>query len=224
MAKTFLITLDSTTSPGPFNIYYDTIIDSNLVAASPSSANKASLLLGVNIDVSDNVNNIYLENLANGCENIEAVNVIPPTPTPTPTSTTTPTPTPTETVTPTPTPTEAVTPTPTITITPTPTETVTPTPTITITPTPTETATPTPTITYIYYTAEIYDCSDCGVTGTTTIAFPTGTSVNTAQFYNVLGASEPTVCYKPISLTTEVLSPIMDTTSYASCALACAIV
>jgi hypothetical protein len=89
MAKTFLITLDPTTSPGPFNIYYDTISDSNLVAASPSSADKASLLLGVNIVVSDDVNNIYLENLANGCENIELVNVVPPTTTTTTSTTST---------------------------------------------------------------------------------------------------------------------------------------
>jgi hypothetical protein len=91
MAKNFLITLDpaTSTSPGPFNIYYNTISDSNLVAASPSSATKASLLSGVNIIVSDDVNNIYLENLAEGCGNIKLVNVVPPTTTTTSTTTTT---------------------------------------------------------------------------------------------------------------------------------------
>jgi len=91
MAKNFLITLNpvTSTSPGPFNIYYDIISNSNPVPATPSSATKASLLLGVNIIVSDDVNNIYLENLANGCGNIELVNVVPPTTTTTSTTTTT---------------------------------------------------------------------------------------------------------------------------------------
>ena len=99
MAKNFLITLDPTTSPGPFNIYYDIISNSNLVAATPSSATKASLLLGVNIIVSDDVNNIYLENLAEGCGNIELVNVNPTTTTTTSTTTTTTTAAPTTTTT-----------------------------------------------------------------------------------------------------------------------------
>ena len=107
MAKTFLITLTPTDSPGPFNIYYNTISDATLIPASPSSSIKSSLLLGIYVIVADDVNNIYLENLANGCGNFEEVNISTPTPTPTVTLSG-PTPTPTPTVTPsgpTPTPT-----------------------------------------------------------------------------------------------------------------------
>jgi hypothetical protein len=167
MAKIFLITLDPTTSPGPFNIYYDTISDSNLVAASPNSANKSSLLLGVNVTVSDDVNNIYLENLANGCDNIELVNVAPTTTT---TTTTTLTPTVTPTVTPTATPTTTLTPTVTPTVTPTDvptTTTVTPTATPTLTPTVTPTDTPTTTTTSapteIYFDTLVGDIVTMGV-------------------------------------------------------------
>jgi hypothetical protein len=89
MAKIFLITLDPTTSPGPFNIYYNTVSDDTLIAATPNSATKASLLLGVNVSVDDDVNDIYLENLANGCLNKQGVNVLPPTTTTTSTTSTT---------------------------------------------------------------------------------------------------------------------------------------
>ena len=89
MAKIFLITLDPTTSPGPFNIYYNTVSDDTLVAATPNSATKASLLLGVNVSVDDDVKDIYLENLANGCLNKQGVNVLPPTTTTTSTTSTT---------------------------------------------------------------------------------------------------------------------------------------
>ena len=115
MAKTFLITLTPTDSPGPFNIYYNTISDATLIPASPSSSIKSSLLLGIYVIVADDVNNIYLENLANGCGNFEEVNISTPTPTPTPTVTLSgPTPTPTVTPSgPTPTPTNTPTETPT---------------------------------------------------------------------------------------------------------------
>jgi len=96
--------------------------------------------------------------------------------------------------------------------------------TSTSTSTSTTTTTTSAAITYIYYTAEIYDCTSCEPIDISVIAFPTGTTVNTAQFYNQVGASEPIICYKPIILTTEVFSPIMDTTTYATCALACAII
>jgi hypothetical protein len=100
MAKIFLITLDPTTSPGPFNIYYNTVSDDTLVAATPNSATKASLLLGVNVSVDDDVKDIYLENLANGCLNKQGVNVLPSTTTTsTTTSTTTTTASPTTTTT-----------------------------------------------------------------------------------------------------------------------------
>lgn len=101
---------------------------------------------------------------------------------------------------------------------------ITTTTTSTSTSTSTTTTTTSAAVTYIYYTAEIYDCTSCEPIGTTVIGFPTGTTVNTAQFYNQVGASEPTICYKPIILTTEVFSPIMDTTMYATCVLACAII
>jgi len=161
MAKIFLTTLDATTSPGPFNIYYNTTSSDSLIAASPSSADKASLLLGVYVTVSDDVKSIFLENIAIGCGNIVEVNVLPPTPTPTSTPTPTPTPTstpipPTATPTPTPTATPTATPTPTPTATPvpptaTPTPTPTATPTVTATPTPTPTSTPTPEQNCSYY-------------------------------------------------------------------------
>jgi len=157
MAKIFLITLDpaTSTSPGPFNIYYNTTSSDSLIAASPSSANKSSLLSGVYVTVSDDVKSIFLENIATGCGNIKEINVQPPTPTPTPTPTSTPTATPTSTptATPTPTPSSSPTPTPTVTLVP-PTATpvpptatpvpptATPTPTPTLTPTPTTTASP----------------------------------------------------------------------------------
>jgi len=68
MAKTFLTTLDPTTStsPGPFNIYYNTISNNSLIAASPSSADKASLLSGVYVTVPNDVQSIFLENTATG--------------------------------------------------------------------------------------------------------------------------------------------------------------
>ena len=87
MAKTFLITLDPTTSPGPFNIYYNTTSSDSLIAASPSNSNKSSLLSGVYVIVSDDVKSIFLENIATGCGNLKEINVEPPTPTPTPTAT-----------------------------------------------------------------------------------------------------------------------------------------
>jgi hypothetical protein len=89
MAKIFLITLDPTTSPGPINIYYNNVSNDTLVDATPNSATKASLLLGVNVNVDDDVKDIYLENLANGCLNKQGVNVLPPTTTTTSTTSTT---------------------------------------------------------------------------------------------------------------------------------------
>ena len=164
----FLITLDpaTSTSPGPFNIYYNTTSNNSLIAASPSSADKTSLLSGVYVTVPNDVQSIFLENTATGCGNLKEINVVPPTPTPTPTATATPTPTPTST--PTPTPTSTPTPTPTSTPTPTPTPTATlvgptptatPTPTSTPTPTPTTTPTPTPTPTATAAPCFIYNLS-----------------------------------------------------------------
>ena len=146
MAKLFLIQLDSGTTPGPFNIYYDQISGGNLIA---SNVTRATLLAGYQISVPDSTFYIYLENLATGCGNDYRVDVSDPTPTPTPTSTPTQTPTltatPTQTLTATPTTTPTSTPTSTSTPTATPTQTPTRTTTPTQTLTPTRTSTPTPT-------------------------------------------------------------------------------
>ena len=201
MAKNFLITLDPTTNPGPFNIYYNTISDSNLVAATPSSANKASLLLGVNIIVSDDVNNIYLENLANGCGNIELVNVVPPTTTTTSTTTTT-TAAPTTTTTtaaPTTTTTTAAPTTTTTTAAPTTTTTTT-----TAAPTTTTTAAPTTTTTTLSFTEyRVYGydaggdrsaaCSATNIPPSSpqTVYAATNDPFSVTQFYNTPDISSP---------------------------------
>jgi len=146
MAKLFLLTLDSGTTPGPFNIYYDQISAGNLIA---SNITRATLLAGYQVSVPDTTVYIYLENLATGCGNDYRVDVSDPTPTPTPTSTPTQTPTltatPTQTLSSTPTSTSTQTPTPTPTTTQSPTQTPTRTTTPTPTNTPTLTSTPTPT-------------------------------------------------------------------------------
>jgi hypothetical protein len=164
MAKIFLITLDPTTSPGPFNIYYNTVSDDTLVAATPNSATKASLLLGVNVSVDDDVKDIYLENLANGCLNKQGVNVLPPTTTTTSTTSTT---TSTTTLPPTTTTTSTTTLPPTTTTTSTttlpPTTTTTSTTTSTSTST-TSTTTEPPTPEYYYYSIRRYDClNNCNI-------------------------------------------------------------
>jgi hypothetical protein len=152
MPKNFIITLPPETStPGPFNIYQNAVGAPFLLY---SNVTVSQLINGYNIEAPDNVFFIYLENLANGCNNIDRVNVSDPTPTPTPTLTNsaTPTNTPTPTITPTTTLTLTITststPTPTIIINPTNTPTLTltntttSTPTLTLTTTPTLTATP----------------------------------------------------------------------------------
>jgi hypothetical protein len=203
MAKNFLITLNpaTSTSPGPFNIYYDIISNSNPVPATPSSATKASLLLGVNIIVSDDVNNIYLENLANGCGNIELVNVVPPTTTTTSTTTTTtaaPTTT-TTTATPTTTTTTATPTTTTTTATPT-TTTTTATPTTTTT-TATPTTTTTTLITWTEYRIWGYDLglnrgvacgnNDLPPASPQTVYATTNNPLAVNQFYNSESTSNP---------------------------------
>jgi hypothetical protein len=224
MAKIFLTTLDATTSPGPFNIYYNTTSSDSLIAALPSSADKTSLLSGVYVTVPDNVKSIFLENIALGCGNLKEINVEPPTPTPTPTSTPTPTPTPTNTPSPTatPTPTPTLTPVP-PTATPTPTPTVTPTPTPTSTPVPsTPTPTPTPTLTpnpYNYYYVDFYNCSNCststaGVLRTTTFLTSNYFYTDGTFVYYIQGlATGPSYDYDIFTFT--------DTTQYTSCSNAC---
>jgi hypothetical protein len=146
MAKLFLLTLDSGTTPGPFNIYYDTISAGTLLV---SNVTRTQLLAGYQVSVPDSTFYVYLKNLAQGCGNDYRVDVSDPTPTPTPTSTPTNTPTltqtPTNTQTPTQTPTQTLTQTLTKTLTQTPTNTPTLTRTATPTNTPTLTATRTPT-------------------------------------------------------------------------------
>jgi hypothetical protein len=178
MAKTFLTTLDPTTSPGPFNIYYNTTGSNSLIAAFPSSADKASLLPpGVYVTVPNDVKSIFLENTATGCGNIVEVYTLPPatpTATPTATATATPTATPTATLTATPTSTPSSTPTATVTATNTPTATPTATATAMATPTATATAMATPTATALsIYQYGLYGYADsageaCSQTGTYT--------------------------------------------------------
>lgn len=138
MAKLFLLELNSGTTPGPFNIYYDQISAGNLIV---SNITRSQLLAGYQVSVPDSTFYIYLENLATGCGNDYRVDVSDPTPTPTPTQTQTLTATPTNTPTLTATATRTLTPTPTQTVT----STLTVTPTLTQTITSTQTATPTPT-------------------------------------------------------------------------------
>ena len=147
MSKLFLVTLSgSYTTPGPFNIYYDSVSTGSIVA---SSITRTQLLAGYQVTVPDSTFYIFVENIAMGCGNTTRVDVSDPTPTPTPTNTPTNTPTLTRTPTSTPTPTNTptLTNTPTNTPTRTSTPTLTPTRTLTNTPTntPTRTATRTPT-------------------------------------------------------------------------------
>jgi hypothetical protein len=143
MSKLFLVTLPgSYTTPGPFNIYYDTVSTGSIVA---SSITRTQLLAGYQVTVPDSTFYIYVENKAMGCGNTARVDVSDPTPTPTPTNTPTNTPTLTRTPTSTPTPTNTPTPTSSPTLTPTRTSTPTLTPTLTLTTTPTNTPTRTAT-------------------------------------------------------------------------------
>jgi hypothetical protein len=165
------------------------------------------------------------------------------TPTPTPTSTPTPTPTPDcnfnvdliiVTSTPTPTPTSTPTPTPTpdcnffvdiivenSTPTPTPVPTSTPTPTPSPVPA-TDTPTPTPTIDlYVYYNANVFDCTDCGpnVVPTSKVKFLAPFTPNNTLFYitNPLNGK----FYRTTTQTTSQAATLLDTTEYSSCATAC---
>jgi len=135
MSKNFLLTLSGTT-PGPFDIYLDSVSAGNLLL---SNIDSGSLLGGYIITTPDSSSFVVLENKANGCDNTSTVSIVDPSPTPTPTTT----PTTTPSITPTVTPSVTITPTvtPSVTITPT----VTPSVTITPTKTPTRTTTPTPT-------------------------------------------------------------------------------
>jgi len=123
---TYVLQLDSGTSPGPYTVYADTV-DSN-----PIEMNVPAIRLrnGVIYTVTPQPSQFIIVNNNPACNNKYAVSVSAPappaTPTPTPVSTNTPTNTPTLTSTPTPTPTPTLTPTITsVPLTPTPTPTVT---------------------------------------------------------------------------------------------------
>lgn len=143
MSKNFLLTLSGTT-PGPFDIYLDSVSAGNLLL---SNIDSGSLLGGYMITTPDTSSYVVLKNKANGCDNTYTVSIIDPSPSPTatPSITTTPSITPSITITPSVTITPSITTTPTPTITPTITITPTSTPSVTRTPTPTPTKTVTPT-------------------------------------------------------------------------------
>ena len=139
---TYVLQLDSGTSPGPYTVYADTV-DSN-----PIEMNIPAIRLrnGVIYTVTPQPSQFIVVNNNPACNNKYAVSVAapapPPTPTPTGTSNPAPTLTPTLTSTETPTQTPTNTLTPTQQPTPTPTANVTQTPTPTITPTITSTNSP----------------------------------------------------------------------------------
>jgi hypothetical protein len=128
----YTIKITSGLAEGPFDIYYNAVNPSNLLAA---GVTRDDLLFGYDLlSVPSTATTILVVNTDLDCINVVSYNL--PEPTPTPTATLTSTPTPTRTSTPTLTPTSTLTSTPTATIT-----TPTPTPTRTSTPTPTPTAT-----------------------------------------------------------------------------------
>jgi len=123
---TYVLQLNSGTSPGPYTVYADTV-DSNPIEMNVSAVR---LRNGVIYTVTPQPSQFIVVNNNPACNNKYAVSVSAPappaTPTPTPVSTNTPTNTPTLTSTPTPTPTPTLTPTITsVPLTPTPTPTVT---------------------------------------------------------------------------------------------------
>jgi hypothetical protein len=171
MARYFYIELESGTSAGPYDIYYDSVTYSNLATRYDNNQVAQDITYhdltvideenentGLPIVIPTNSTSIIVVNKINGLNIPYTINLPTRTPTPTPTNTVTPTVTPS--ITPTASVTATNTPTPTLTptstVTPTPTQTincsfgisaniVTPTPTPSIT--PTGTATPTPTVT-----------------------------------------------------------------------------
>jgi len=129
---TYILQLDSGTSPGPYTVYADTV-DSN-----PIEMNIPAVRLrnGVIYTVTPQPSQFIIVNNNPACNNKYAVSVAAPAPppTPTPTGTSNPTATPTPTITATNTQTPSQTPTPTNTPTIVPTSTPTQTPTVTSAP------------------------------------------------------------------------------------------
>jgi hypothetical protein len=195
---------------GPFDIYYDEVSISSLLA---SSVSRNDMLNGYYISgVPITAMTIIVVNTDTYCENSEFVYIATPTPTPTPTPTVTPTPTPTvadctlsggtvSIPTPTPTPTPTVTPT----ATPTPTGGV---PTATPTPTPS----PTPSS-----TSMIIDVQLLSISSDSVIAVSNDTSGGTTTYiqgnsgYTVYDSNQAPVPYnntpQNVTFTVRKISP-----------------
>ena len=155
MAQVY-VHLISGTTPGPFNIYEQSV-NGNLLE---SNVPRSRLIDGINYPYQPTTTQIVVVNMNPACRGNSLAVTIPgitPTPTPSPTPNTTPTLTPT--ITPTRTPTPTIT--PTLTSTPSPTLT----PTVTFTPTPSQAAKATITVNLTI---------DSGNTGYTQIYYATG--------------------------------------------------
>ena len=106
MARKFDIKITSGTAPGPYTIYYNSVVVGNIATITSSSLPATNVTYsslttgtGVNVTVPDGSTSIILYN----SECVSQITYLFPTPTPTPTSTPTPTPSPTPSPTPTPT-------------------------------------------------------------------------------------------------------------------------
>ena len=152
MPRFFYVYVDSTTSPGPFSAYANSVDPANLLQLYDYSGYFKSLPLskvttspGVYVIIPDNCTQVVMVNEI-GDTNVQAVDlVITPTPTTTPTNTSSVTPTPTPTLTSTPTSTSSSAPACDITY------------TVLPSPTPTNTPTPSPTPVYSGYTITVKD-------------------------------------------------------------------
>ena len=147
--QTIKVTITAgTTSPGPYEIYYDSLSNQVIGSGGVTQFTLAQLLAGYVVTVPTTATSIIVKNVNAACGNIQTWLFATPTntPTATPTNTPTQTPTATPTNTPTQTPTQTPTNTNTGTLTVTPTNTPTNSNTVTNTPTSTPTNTsPTPT-------------------------------------------------------------------------------
>lgn len=237
MARFFYIELQSGTSPGPYDIYHDSVSSSNLAIRYDNNEYAQNLSfhdlteqinsnIGVPIIIPDGASSIIV--VCKACNLNKEYTILLPTLTPTPTQTVTPT----NTITPTITPTNTVTPTitPTVTVTPTNTVTTTVTPTVTqtincsfgisvtiITPTPTPTITPTNTITPTI-TPTVTVTTTPTVTPTVTVT-PT-TSVDTSFHFIIIEippnetptpTPTPTTTPSNVQYTTGVTINVTDT-------------
>jgi hypothetical protein len=110
---------------------------------------------------------------------------------------------------------------------PTPTPTVTPTTTPGLSPSPTPTPTPTPSatsgVTYDYYTADVFDCTNCAESiDTILVAFTAGTSVTLNRFYIPVGGPDGN-SYRVVASASPGVAYILTNIygSFTTCALAC---